>query len=94
MKSTDLWDVMQCSSERVRSFGGTYRLHFQGGIIVHTRKQKLPLAACLCNWYLASSTLKLKVMGLSEISGPVQTVRRYSTERCTGDYLQFALFNS
>jgi hypothetical protein len=30
MNSTAFWVVTPCSSEKVRPFGGTYRLYFQG----------------------------------------------------------------
>jgi hypothetical protein len=41
MKTTIFWDIMPYSPLRVnRSFGGTYRLHLQGGKISGARNQR------------------------------------------------------
>jgi hypothetical protein len=33
MKNAVLWDVTPCGSGKNRRFGGTYRLHHQGGLV-------------------------------------------------------------
>jgi hypothetical protein len=43
MKSSGLWVVTPCSSERVQHFGGTYRFHHQGYRICLKSRYELSL---------------------------------------------------
>jgi hypothetical protein len=76
---------MPCSSGST-----TFRMNVSpllSGWNTNPRKKTTEAATCRIPlyWCLAYSTLKLEVMGQSEISRPVQTVRRYTTEHPTLD---------
>jgi hypothetical protein len=46
MKSSIFWDIISCSSMKIkRSFGEARRLHLQGPRISHARNQKVLLVA-------------------------------------------------
>jgi hypothetical protein len=93
MKSISFWDITPCSPFRgQRLFGGTYRLHLQGG-----RNNFSKQAACssrchlLACWFLAeiiSSSLKMEATCSSETSVDTQrTTRRYIPEFATNHSL-------
>jgi hypothetical protein len=78
MKSIIFWDMTPCSPLSFkRRFGGTYRLHLQGGI----NKFSLPPACLLVFAVLIYSTLKMEAICSSETSIETQrTTRRHIPE--------------
>jgi hypothetical protein len=79
MKSTVLWVVPPCSSERVRRFGWTYRLHLFT-IEEWAKQETSRSSAChfllLVSCLTCSFTLKMEAICSSETSGCLRTTRR------------------
>jgi hypothetical protein len=81
MKSIIFWDMTPCNLLIcTRRFGGTYRLHIQGGRIVQEPSEQaggILLATCLLAGLLNySSTLKMEAICSSETSGAAQRITR------------------
>jgi hypothetical protein len=83
MKSIIFWNMTSCSPLSLnRRFGGTYRLHIQGG---RNRFSK-PACHLLARWFVEpiSSTLKMDTICSSETSVETQrTTRRHIPEDYT-----------
>jgi hypothetical protein len=56
MKNTVFWDVMLCGSCKNQHFGGTQRLHHQGGIVTAKVPSSLILANLMMEVLCSSET--------------------------------------
>jgi hypothetical protein len=78
------WDIMPCSLFKIhRRFGGTYRLHLQGGIsrAKYERESRWEAASFALVSYSAYLTLKMEAICSSEMSADFQlTTWRYVQE--------------
>jgi hypothetical protein len=86
VKSTIFWVIALCTPLKVnRRFGGTYRLHLQGGRISQARNHLcFPPAFILVSCFAYFSTLKMEATCASETSVDFQrTTRRYIPEDST-----------
>jgi hypothetical protein len=87
MKCTIFWDITSCSPLKVNwRFGGTYRLHLQGGSKSRTRNRRkcplcLPPAFTLVSCWAYSANLKMEAICSSETSVYFQkTTQRFVPE--------------